>query len=74
MWNQYLNLLTMDLVYKKYIDLLILRDKNIAFYGKCPLNFSSGNGWKLIKVGAKVLSDVVIFSMPSSYIPLDFQE
>ena len=34
----------------------------------------SGNTWWLTKVGSKLLSDLVIFSIFFSYIPLDFDE
>ena len=34
----------------------------------------SGNIWWSTKVGAKLLSDLVIFSRFSFYIPLDFHE
>ena len=41
---------------------------------QCLLNFISGSGSKLIKVGAKLLSDVVIFIVLSSKIPIDFHD
>ena len=34
----------------------------------------SGNTWWLTKVGAKLLSGLVIFSICSSYTPLDFHK
>ena len=44
------------------------------FIEQCPLNFTSGDGRVSIKVGAKLLSDVVIFSIYFSEILLDFQK
>ena len=42
----------------------------LLFIKQCPLKFMSGNWWWLTKFGAKVPSDLVIFSD----IQLDFQE
>ena len=39
-----------------------------------PLKFMFGNEWWSTKVGAKLLSYLVIFSILSSDIPLDFRE
>ena len=44
----------------------------ILFIKQCLLKFMSGNTWWSTKVGAKLLSDLVIFSIFSSNIPLDF--
>ena len=38
------------------------------------LDFTTGNGRESVKLGEKVLSDVVMFSILSSGIPLDFHE
>ena len=38
------------------------------------LEFLSGNTWSLTKVGAKMLPDLVIFSIFSSDISLDFHD
>ena len=41
---------------------------------QCPLKLMSGNTWWSVEVGAKRLPDLVIFSIFSSEIPLDFEE
>ena len=64
----------MDLVCKKHIDLLFYRDGNIIFMKQCPLKFISGNKWWSTKVGAKFLSDLVMFLILSPDIPLDFSD
>ena len=46
----------------------------ILFIKQCPLKFVSGSKWWSLKVAAKLLSDLVIFSIFSSDILLDFQE
>ena len=46
----------------------------LLFIKQCPLRFMSGNKWWPIKVGAKLLSDLVIFSLFSSDIPWDFHD
>ena len=46
----------------------------LSFIKQCPLKYMSGNTWWLTKVGSKLLSDLVIFSIFFSYIPLDFDE
>ena len=58
-WNMCLNLLTMYIVCKKYIDfwLFLKRKEILLFIKQCLLNFTSGNGYELIKVGAKFLFD-----------------
>ena len=44
------------------------------FIKQCPLKLMSGNTWWSTKVGAKLLSDLVIFSIFSFDITLDFHE
>ena len=44
------------------------------FIIQCPLKVMCGNKWWSTKVGAKLLSDLVILSIPSSDMPLDFYE
>ena len=44
----------------------------LFFIKHCPLKFKSGNRWGSTKVGAKLLPNLVIFSIFSSEIPLDF--
>ena len=56
----------MDLFCKKYADLLIFF---LLFIKQCPLKVMFGNKWGLTNVGAKLLSDVVIFSMLFYEIP-----
>ena len=46
----------------------------LSLIKQCPLKFMSNNTWWSIKVGAKLLSDLVIFSIFFSGIPLDFHE
>ena len=46
----------------------------LLFIKQCPLKFMSGNKWWSAKVGATSLSDLVIFSIFSFYISLDFHE
>ena len=60
--------LIVDLVCKKYINLLFFRDRNISFYIYCPLKFMFVDIWWSTKVGAKLLFDLVIFSIFSSRI------
>ena len=50
------------------------RDKNITFFKQYPLKLMSGNKWWSGKVGAKLLSVLVIFSTHSSEIPLTFHD
>ena len=62
-------------MYKKYIDLIIFLGTEVLFFIRhSPLKFMSGNEWWSTKVGAKFLSDIVIFSRLSSDIPLDFHD
>ena len=56
----------MDLVCKKYINLLLFRNR-ILFVKQCLSKFISGK-----KSGLKLLSDLVIFSIFSSAIPMNF--
>ena len=66
----------MNLVWKKYIYIYIIvtfLEIQILFI-KHPLKFMTGNTWWLTKVGAKLLSDLVILSIFSSDIPFDFQK
>ena len=58
---------------KKFIDLLLFILETL-FIKQCPLRFISGNTWWSTKIGAKLLSDLAIFSMFSSGRPLDFHE
>ena len=44
----------------------------LFFIKQCPLKFKSGNRWGSTKVGAKLLPNLVIFSIFSCEIPLDF--
>ena len=44
------------------------------FINQCPLKFMSGNKWWSTKVSKKLLSDLVIFSVFSSNVTLDFHE
>ena len=44
------------------------------FIKQCPLKFISGNKWRSTKVGAKLLSYLVLFSRLSSDISLDFHD
>ena len=46
----------------------------LLFIKQRPFKFMSGNKWWSIKIGAKFLSDLAIFSILSFDIPLDFQE
>ena len=46
----------------------------LLFRKQYPLNFISLNGYELIKVGAKLLSEIVIFSMLSSDNPFNFHD
>ena len=57
---------------KKYRFITFLVIEILLFIKQCPLKFVSGNKWRSTKVGAKLLSDLVIFSIRSSDIPLDF--
>ena len=57
---------------KKYIDLLFFLGIGIFFIKQCSLKFTSGNKWRSTKVGAKLLSDLVMFSIVASDIPFDF--
>ena len=56
-----------------YIYITFLRIY-ILFIKQCPLDSMSGNTWWSTKVGAKLLPILVIFSIFSSEIPLDFHE
>ena len=68
----------MELVYKKYIDISIFFGiERLFFVKQCPLKFISGIKWCPKKIGAKLLSDLVIFlifSIFSSKFPLDFYD
>ena len=69
----------MELVCKEYIYIFIqfLGVEILLFIKQCSLKFMSGNKWWSTKIGAKLLSDLVtfsIFSIFSSDIPLDFYE
>ena len=46
----------------------------ILFINQCPLKVISGSKWWLTKVGEKFLSNLVISSIFSSKISLDFYE
>ena len=46
----------------------------LLFIRRCPLKFLSGNKWWSTKVGEKLLPDLVVFSIFSPDIPLDFHE
>ena len=46
----------------------------LFFIKQCPLKFMSGNTWWWTKVGAKLMSDLVIFSIFSSSILPDIYE
>ena len=46
----------------------------LFFINECRLKFMSGNKWWSTKVGAKLLSDLVLFSTFSSHIPLYFHK
>ena len=46
----------------------------ILFIEKYPLKFMFGNKWWLTKVGGKLMSNLVIFSIFFSDIPLGFQK
>ena len=41
---------------------------------QCPPKPMFGNTWPSSKVGLKLLLDLIMFLITSSYIPLDFQE
>ena len=56
------------------MDLLLFDGKKYHFLLKCPLKLMSCNKWWSTKVGAKLLSDLVILSILSSELPLDFHE
>ena len=63
----------MDLLCTKYKDLLLFKGWKYYFSIKqCPLKLMSCEKWLSTKVGAILLSDLVIFSIISSNIPLDF--
>ena len=65
----------MELLFKKYIDLLLSYGTEILLFIKqCLLKLLSYNIWWSTKVSAKFLSDLVRFSIFFSYIPLDFHE
>ena len=51
-----------------------LRIEMLFFVKQCRLKFTSHNKWWSTKVGAKLLSDLVIFSILSSEILLNFQD
>ena len=67
----------MDLVCQKYIYIYIfisfLKIELVLFIKQCPFKFMCVNTLSSTKVGAKWLSDLVIFSIVSSDIPLIFQ-
>ena len=63
----------MDLVCNKYIGLLLFYWLEILFIKQHPLTFMSDKTWST-KVGAKLLSDLVIFSILFSDVPLDFHD
>ena len=69
MLNLCLNFLIVDLVCKNYKDLWL---EILFFIKQCPLKFMSGNIWWSTKYGEKLLSGLVIFSILSYEIPLDF--
>ena len=60
MWHICLNLLAIDfLVCKNYVSFLGI--EILLFYKQCPLKFMSDNTWWSKKVGAKLMSGLVIF-------------
>ena len=46
----------------------------MLFIKQCSVKSISGNIWWLTKVGAKLLSDIVTFSIFSSDVPLAFHK
>ena len=61
--------------YVRNIYLLIFLGIEISsFIKQCALKFMSGNTWWSTNVGAKLLSDLVIFSIFSFDITLDFHD
>ena len=74
MQNLCLNFLTLELLCKKFIDLLLFILETLLFIKQSPLRFISGNTWWSTKVGAKLLSDLAISSMFSSDRPLYFRK
>ena len=66
--------MVIDLVCKKCMFIFItFLGIQILFIKQNPLKFMSGNTWWLTKVGVKLLSDLIIFSVFFSDIPLAFQ-
>ena len=59
---------------KKYRYITFLGIEILFFIKQFPQKFMFGNEWWSIKVGAKLLSDLVIFSILSFEILLDFYE
>ena len=59
---------------KKYRYITFQGIEILFFIKQCPQKFMFGNEWWSIKVGAKLLSDLVIFSILSFEILLDFYE
>ena len=55
----------MDLVCKKYKT--FLGTEILFFIRQCPLKYMSGNKWWSTKVDAKLLSDLIIFSIYISF-------
>ena len=57
-----------------YRFIIFLWIEILFFIKQCPLKLISSNEWWSTKVETKLLSDLVIFSILSSEIPLDFHE
>ena len=59
---------------KIYRFITVLRIEILLFIKQCSLKFMSGNKWWSAKFDPKLLSDLVMILILSSYIPLDFHE
>ena len=57
-----------------YRFITFFRDRILLFIKQCPSKFMFGRKWWSKKVGAKLLSDLVVFSIFYSDMPIDFQE
>ena len=61
-------------VWEIYKFITFLKAEILFLNKQFLLDFTTGNGRESVKLGEKVLSDVVMFSILSSGIPLDFHE
>ena len=61
-------------VWEIYKFITFLKAEILFLNKQFLLDFTTGNGRESVILGEKVLSDVVMFSILSSGIPLDFHE